>query len=83
MSHRHYCDFAGHDWQCSEDCECICGLLMEGNDHSECPVELRACPEHTAEQQRSIDGSDGFRARPRVRAEVARAAQLRVRLCRG
>jgi hypothetical protein len=54
MSHRHYCDFAGHDWQCSEDCECICGLLMEGNDHGDCPVELRACPEHAAEQQRSI-----------------------------
>jgi len=27
---------------------------MEGHDHSECPVELRACPEHAAEQQRSI-----------------------------
>jgi hypothetical protein len=54
MSHRHYCDFAGHDWQCSEDCECICGLPMEGNDHGDCSVELRACPEHAAEQQRSI-----------------------------
>jgi len=54
MSHRHYCDFAGHDWQCSEGCECICGLLMEGNDHSGCPVELRACPEHEAEAARSI-----------------------------
>jgi hypothetical protein len=54
MSHRHYCDFAGHDWQCSENCECICGLAMEGHDHSECPVELRACPEHAREQQRSI-----------------------------
>jgi len=54
MSHRHYCDFAVHDWQCAEDCECICGLSMEGNDHSECPVELRACPEHASEQQRSI-----------------------------
>lgn len=54
MSHRHYCDQAGHDWQCSEDCECICGLPMEGHDHTECPVELRACPEHAAEQQQSI-----------------------------
>jgi hypothetical protein len=27
---------------------------MEGNDHRECPVELRACPEHLAEQERSI-----------------------------
>jgi hypothetical protein len=54
MSHRHYCDFAGHDWQCGGDCECICGLPMEGHDHSDCPVELRACPEHAAEQERSI-----------------------------
>lgn len=42
------------DLQCSEGCECICGLLMEGNDHSDCPVELRACPEHAAEQQRRM-----------------------------
>ena len=54
MSHRHYCDFAGHHWQCAGDCECICGVAMEGNDHSECRVELRACPEHAAEQERSI-----------------------------
>jgi hypothetical protein len=54
MSHRHYCDFAGHDWQCSEGCECLCGLPMEGNDHGDCPVELRACPEHASDQQRSI-----------------------------
>ena len=54
MSHRHYCDFAGHDWQCEGDCECLCGLPMEGNDHGGCPVELRACPEHSAEQQQSI-----------------------------
>jgi hypothetical protein len=54
MSHRHYCDFAGHDWQCSEGCECICGLPMEGHDYSDCSVELRACPEHAAEQERRI-----------------------------
>jgi hypothetical protein len=54
MSHRHYCDYAGHDWQFAVDCKCICGLPMEGNDHSECPVELRACPEHSAEQERRI-----------------------------
>jgi len=22
--HRHFCDAEGHDWQCSEDCECGC-----------------------------------------------------------
>jgi len=27
---------------------------MEGQDHSECPVELRACPEHEAEAARAI-----------------------------
>ena len=54
MSHRHYCDFAGHNWQCSEGCECCCGVPMEGHGHSECPVELRTCPEHEAEAARSI-----------------------------
>jgi hypothetical protein len=54
MSHRHYCDFAGHDWQCAGDCECICGLPMEGNDHRDCSVELRACPEHAPEQERCM-----------------------------
>jgi hypothetical protein len=54
MSHRHYCHFAGHNWQCAEDCECICGVAMEENDHSKCPVELRASPDHSAEQQRRM-----------------------------
>jgi hypothetical protein len=27
---------------------------MEGNDHGKCPVELRACPEHAAEQERRM-----------------------------
>jgi hypothetical protein len=54
MSHRHYCDYAGHDWLCAGDCKCICDFPMEENDHSECPVELRACPEHSVEQKRSI-----------------------------
>jgi hypothetical protein len=47
MSHKHYCDVEGHEWQCSDStCICICGEPMEEGDHSECPVELRACPEH-------------------------------------
>jgi hypothetical protein len=25
---------------------CICDEPMEDGDHSECPIELRACPEH-------------------------------------
>ena len=60
MSHQHYCDVAGHYWECegkalrSADTEptvCIClpcGRPLEGFDHSGCddPIELLACPEH-------------------------------------
>ncbi len=55
MSHRHYCPVEGHDWYCdSQECECICGFIMEGHDHADCPVELRACPgEHEAAQRQS------------------------------
>ena len=52
--HIHYCDEYGHEYECSGDCECICGLLMNGNDHTDCPVELRPCPEHKAEWERRI-----------------------------
>jgi hypothetical protein len=55
MSHRHYCDVVGHDWQCSSaDCECVCDFLMEEGDHSDCPVELRACPEHENQAGRQM-----------------------------
>ena len=53
MSHRHHCDVTGHDFECSDDCECFCGLPMEQGDHSDCPVELRACPEHRDETGRT------------------------------
>lgn len=53
-SHRHWCYVVGHDYQCAEDCECICGLPMNGNDHSDCPVELRPCPEHKDEKEQPI-----------------------------
>jgi hypothetical protein len=60
MSHKHFCDVAGHWWQCEGTalrrgdtepsvCVCLpCGLPVEGFDHSGCPdpVELVACPEH-------------------------------------
>jgi len=52
--HKHWCDEYGHDYECSENCDCICGLPMEGNDHSGCPIELRPCPEHKAEQERRM-----------------------------
>ncbi len=68
--HRHFCDAEGHDWQCNADCECICGLPMEGHDHSECPVELRPCPEHAPEFQRRM-------AQPPTPDELAQAKRLR------
>jgi hypothetical protein len=69
MSHRHFCDVAGHRWECNGKamrsgdaepsiCMCIpCGLPLEGFDHSGChgPVELLACPEHMEEERRSIE----------------------------
>lgn len=58
MSHTHYCDVEAHEWVCNETtCECICGDLMEGGDHGDCPGELRACPEHQ-EEQRQPEASD-------------------------
>lgn len=52
--HNHYCDEYGHEYECAEDCECICGLPMNGCDHSDCPIELRPCPEHKAEWERCL-----------------------------
>ena len=52
--HTHFCEVVGHEWQCGDDCICICGLPMEGHDHSDCPVELRPCPEHKAEQEQRM-----------------------------
>jgi len=50
--HTHFCEVVGHDWQCGADCDCICGLPMDGNDHSDCPIELRPCPEHQDKTER-------------------------------
>jgi hypothetical protein len=69
MSHQHFCDVAGHWWQCEGTalrlgdtvpsvCACLpCGLPLEGFDHSEChdPVELIACPEHQDEERRRTE----------------------------
>ena len=68
MSHRHFCDAAGHWWDCNgatlrpgdaepSVCVCLpCGLPLEGFDHSKCPdpVELVACPEHRGEERRRM-----------------------------
>jgi hypothetical protein len=64
MSHLHFCDFAGHDWECegmavrqvaqdSKPTPCMCikhSVSMDDGDHSDCPVELLVCPEHRQEQ---------------------------------
>jgi len=69
MSHRHFCDVAGHWWECNGKamrsgdaepsiCTCIpCGRPLEGFDHSRCnaPIELLACPEHIEEERREIE----------------------------
>jgi len=68
MSHRHFCDFAGHYWPCegsavrlfagdSEPSVCMCLIHrepMEQGDHSECSIELLSCPEHRADQMRAM-----------------------------
>jgi len=70
MSHRHFCDYAGHYWVCegttlrpiageTEPSPCMCldhdvPTSMEDGDHSQCTVELIACPEHRDEQLREI-----------------------------
>jgi len=73
MSHRHFCDFAGHHWECEGAavrqllgnteptiCMCLtCGVAMEDGDHSECSVELIACPEHRDEQMRAMGYAPG------------------------
>jgi len=69
MSHRHFCDSAGHWWDCNGTalrrgetepsvCLCVaCGRPLEGFDHGECdaPVELVVCPEHQEEERRRMD----------------------------
>ncbi len=64
MSHRHFCDYAGHEWECegtalrpirgdTEPSTCMClnhQVSMEDGDHSMCSIELLACPEHREAQ---------------------------------
>ena len=66
MSHRHFCDYADHYWQCdgtalrlvdTEPSLCMCryhGIPIEEGDHSRCMIELLACPEHREAQLRQI-----------------------------
>lgn len=74
MSHRHYCDFGEHEWECSgvaqrlgydqpTVCECLCGLPLEGHDHSQCqcggPIEIKACPLHIEQERQHIAEGKG------------------------
>jgi hypothetical protein len=45
--HNHWCAVVGHEYECNDQsCVCVCDQLMEEGDHADCPIELRACPEH-------------------------------------
>jgi len=69
MRHRHFCDVAGHWFECDGKalrrgdiepsvCMCdTCGLPLEEGDHSQCQnlVELVACPEHRDEERRRME----------------------------
>jgi hypothetical protein len=58
MSHRHFCDIAGHWWDCQgmamragdtvpSVCMCLkCDVPLESGDHSHDYIELLACPDH-------------------------------------
>ena len=77
--HQHFCDFAGHYWECqgtalrwiagnTEPTVCTClshgGISMEVGDHSECSIELLACPVHRDDQMRAMGYEPGQAVAP-------------------
>lgn len=68
MSHHHFCNIAGHAWKCggtalrplagdTEPSVCMClthEVPMDHGDHSQCSIELLACPKHREEQLRRM-----------------------------
>ena len=76
--HKHWCDFAGHEWECSgaarrlyrnKPTPCVClqhGTSMDDGDHSACSIELIACPEHHDDQMRAMgyDPAKGWPEQP-------------------
>ncbi len=78
MTHRHWCDFEGHYWECQgtatrllapEPSVCRClnhGVPMEDGDHSECSIELLSCPEHRADHMRAMGFEPGYTEEPRT-----------------
>ena len=73
MSHRHFCNFAGHEWECEGTalrllagdtnpsvCTCLThGVPMEDGDHSACSIELLACAEHFDEYMLAMGYAPG------------------------
>lgn len=74
--HQHFCDFAGHYWECDgaatrlfapgpSVCMCLAhGVPMYFGDHSDCSVELLSCPEHRADQMRAMGYEPGYTREP-------------------
>jgi hypothetical protein len=63
VSHKHFCEIGGHEWECEcaalhefdperfQVCICkACQLPMDEGDHSNCPIELLTCPEHLSQK---------------------------------
>ena len=81
MSHKHFCDFAGHYWDCEgaatrlfapESTACMCldhGVSMEEGDHSACSVELLSCPDHRAEQMKAMGYDPSYTIEPSTEFE--------------
>jgi hypothetical protein len=83
--HQHFCDFKGHSWECEGKAArpltgnsgvtvCMCmdhGVPMEEGDHSDCTVELLACPEHCDEQLRAMGYEPGTSNMPQAPSEEA------------
>src|ERR1017187_805043 len=78
MSHLHFCEVTGHEWQCEGTplrplagdtepsiCMCMaCGVPMELGDHSHCEIELVACLEHVQKEQQLVQETEDFLRSP-------------------
>jgi hypothetical protein len=63
MSHGHFCDYAGHEWNAmgmvGDKEPSVCIYIMHevpvtNGDHGDCPIEPLACAEHRDEQLRDM-----------------------------
>jgi hypothetical protein len=74
MAHKLFCEIGGHEWELECDCValhefnperfpvCICTACKcpkDEGDHSRCPIELRACPEHLHQTCAEEDAGGG------------------------